>query len=79
MLKDGTLGLKAIKEAGGMALVQSPEEADYPEMPQSAVDHDGAPDLIAPVDALASEICRLLRPKPSAEPEAGHRAGILLG
>jgi two-component system chemotaxis response regulator CheB len=45
MLKDGTLGLKAIKEAGGIALVQSLEEAAYPEMPQSAIKHDGKIDL----------------------------------
>jgi chemotaxis response regulator CheB len=58
--KDGTLGLKAIKEAGGVALVQAPSEAEYSEMPQSAIEHDGPVDLIAPVDRLASEICRLV-------------------
>jgi two-component system, chemotaxis family, protein-glutamate methylesterase/glutaminase len=41
LLKDGTLGLKGIKEAGGVALVQSPEEAEYPEMPNSAIAFDG--------------------------------------
>ena len=37
LLKDGTFGLKAIKEAGGVALVQSPDEAAYPQMPVSAI------------------------------------------
>jgi two-component system, chemotaxis family, protein-glutamate methylesterase/glutaminase len=32
LLKDGTLGLKAIKQAGGVALVQIPQEAEYPGM-----------------------------------------------
>lgn len=58
MLKDGTLGLKAIKEAGGVALVQSPEEAEYSEMPRSAIELDGPIDLVAPIDVLAQEICR---------------------
>jgi two-component system, chemotaxis family, protein-glutamate methylesterase/glutaminase len=58
LLKDGTLGLRAIKETGGVALVQSPEEADYPDMPMNAIVHDGTIDFIGPIDALASEICR---------------------
>ena len=64
MLKDGTLGLKAIKEAGGVALVQSPEEAAYSDMPCSAIKLDGAIDLVAPVDVLAGEICSLVRYAP---------------
>ena len=59
MLKDGALGLKAIKEAGGTALVQSREEAAYAEMPTSAIKHDGAIDLIAPVSKIAADIVRL--------------------
>ena len=60
MLKDGTLGLKAIKEAGGMALVQAPEEAAYPQMPRSAIRYNGPVDFIGPVQALAGEIRRLV-------------------
>jgi two-component system chemotaxis response regulator CheB len=59
LLKDGSFGLKAIKEAGGMVLVQSPAEAAYAEMPQSAIRYGGPIDLIGPIDALATEICRL--------------------
>jgi chemotaxis response regulator CheB len=50
LLKDGTFGLKAIKEAGGIALVQDPDEAAYPEMPRSAIKSDGAIDLVGPID-----------------------------
>jgi two-component system, chemotaxis family, protein-glutamate methylesterase/glutaminase len=57
-LKDGSLGLRAIKEAGGLTLVQSPEEAAYPDMPQNAIDYDGTIDFIGPIDAIADEICR---------------------
>lgn len=37
MLDDGTAGLQAIKACGGKAIVQLPEEAQAPEMPESAL------------------------------------------
>jgi two-component system, chemotaxis family, protein-glutamate methylesterase/glutaminase len=64
ILKDGSLGLRAIKEAGGVTLVQSPEEAAYPDMPQNAIDYDGPIDFIGPIDALAAEICRRVGASP---------------
>jgi two-component system, chemotaxis family, protein-glutamate methylesterase/glutaminase len=36
-LDDGSIGLAAIARAGGAAIVQSPEDALYPSMPQSAL------------------------------------------
>lgn len=52
---DGTEGLRAIKAAGGISLVQEPESAQFRSMPESAiaagvVDFCGGPDRIA--DAL---------------------------
>jgi two-component system chemotaxis response regulator CheB len=58
-LRDGTEGLAAIKEAGGVALVQSPEEAAFADMPRNAIGFDGPVDLVAPIHLLAKEICRL--------------------
>lgn len=57
MLKDGALGLRAIKEAGDVTLVQSPEDAAYPDMPQNAIVYDGTIDFIGPTDAIAEQIC----------------------
>jgi two-component system, chemotaxis family, protein-glutamate methylesterase/glutaminase len=38
-LDDGTAGLWSIKDRGGIAIVQSPDEAAYPSMPESALRH----------------------------------------
>ena len=34
---DGTAGLRAIRAAGGLAIVQDPDSAEYPGMPYSAI------------------------------------------
>jgi chemotaxis response regulator CheB len=37
LLRDGTDGLKAVHEAGGLTIVQDPTGAEYPDMPASAM------------------------------------------
>ena len=59
---DGALGAKAIKEAGGLILVQDPEEAEYPSMPKSAI-ATGLADVVAPVRDLACQLVALLKRK----------------
>jgi two-component system chemotaxis response regulator CheB len=39
LLDDGTVGLREIKRAGGIAIVQDPRDTEWPSMPQSALDH----------------------------------------
>ncbi|MGG7537594.1 chemotaxis protein CheB [Rhizobium sp. 12,4] len=72
-LKDGTLGLKFLKEAGGIALVQDPAEASFPDMPENAAMHDGEIDLIGPIETLAEFICEQvgLQPLSLGAPPAG--------
>ena len=56
-LGDGTAGLIGIKKHGGIAIVQDPDEAQYPGMPKNALKH-AAVDHCAPLadisDLLAS-------------------------
>ena len=39
MDQDGTAGLSDIKRHGGITIVQDPKEAEFPSMPQRALDH----------------------------------------
>lgn len=51
-MDDGTLGLWEIKQRGGIAIVQDPAEAPYPEMPRSAL-HNVEVDYSVPVDKIS--------------------------
>ena len=53
MGSDGTIGLKAIKENLGMAMVQDPASAKYEGMPRSAI-NTGLADYVAPAEKLAA-------------------------
>jgi two-component system chemotaxis response regulator CheB len=65
-LDDGTIGLAAIKQAGGTTLVQDPEEALYPSMPRSAIERVGV-DLVAPIADLARLVAERVTPAPDGE------------
>ena len=63
MGSDGTMGLRAIKEKGGVALVQEPASAKFDSMPRSAIDA-GLADLVAPAEELPGKIIAFLRHVP---------------
>ncbi len=52
---DGTFGLKAIKEAGGITFAQDPATAKYDGMPRSAME-SGWTDFCLPPDGVAKEL-----------------------
>jgi len=51
MGSDGTMGLRAIKEKAGLALVQEPSSARFDSMPRNAIDA-GLADIVAPAEEL---------------------------
>ena len=60
-------------------MVQSPDEAAEPGMPRNAIAFGCPIHLIAPIDDLAKEICRLTDPRPPGNThgkgETDNRAG----
>ena len=52
MLDDGVAGLAAIREAGGLVIVQAPDDAEFPELPTRAL-AALTPDAVLPVDEIA--------------------------
>jgi two-component system CheB/CheR fusion protein len=52
---DGSQGLKAIRDKGGMVLVQDPTQARYDRMPQNAINTDMV-DLVLPVEKMPDEL-----------------------
>ncbi|MGI9134110.1 MAG: chemotaxis protein CheB, partial [Rhodoferax sp.] len=57
---DGTLGLRAIKEHGGVSFVQEPTTAKFDAMPRSAIDA-GLADVVAAPAELAGRIVSYLK------------------
>jgi two-component system, chemotaxis family, CheB/CheR fusion protein len=74
---DGTLGLKAIKAAGGICLAQDPQSAAFDGMPRSAI-AGGCVDTVLPPDGLAREIARLAGGSYLREPGEGSTHEVLL-
>ncbi|MDP2109744.1 MAG: CheR family methyltransferase [Thiobacillus sp.] len=56
----GSLGLKAVKSEGGMAMVQEPSSAEYDRMPLSAVD-TGLADYVLPPGQMPEALIKYVR------------------
>jgi two-component system, chemotaxis family, CheB/CheR fusion protein len=59
---DGAIGVRAVKEAGGIILVQDPNEAEYASMPRSAI-ATGVADFVLPVRDIGRRLTELIRIK----------------
>jgi two-component system chemotaxis response regulator CheB len=70
-LDDGTSGLAAVKRAGGIAVAQDPDDALFPSMPKSAIDHVDV-DKIVPVSELGATLAALT----TVPPPAGERSDM---
>ena len=57
---DGSLGLKAIKEKGGLVIAQDPDEAAFDGMPRSAI-LTGAVDLVLPLASIPEALLKFHR------------------
>ena len=59
-LDDGTMGLRQIKDAGGMTIVQEPSDALYPDMPRNAI-QIVEPDYVVPLREIRTLLPRLIQ------------------
>ncbi|TSA13104.1 MAG: hypothetical protein D4R73_01320 [Deltaproteobacteria bacterium] len=57
---DGTLGVQAVKGAGGLTLAQEERQAQYPFMPRSAI-LTGMVDHVLPAEEMAAELVRYVQ------------------
>jgi two-component system chemotaxis response regulator CheB len=69
MLDDGTAGLLAVKMRGGVAIVQNPDDAMYPNMPRNAIENVEDIDHIAPLSDIPSILVGLVNIPMEIEPE----------
>ncbi|MDQ3805704.1 MAG: PAS domain-containing protein, partial [Acidobacteriota bacterium] len=80
---DGTLGLRRIKEEGGISIAQEPQEAEYDGMPRSAI-RDGLVDFVLPVADIPEKIIgirdasqKIKLPPEGGEPPTGEELDAL--
>ena len=73
---DGTRGLRAINEAGGFAMVQDPETAEFDGMPRTAI-ATGVVDRVLPPQELAGLIYQLVRSRHTPDPVQTDAASVL--
>lgn len=77
---DGMRGMRAVKEAGGMIMVQEPSSARFDGMPRSAMS-TGLVDHVVPPDAMAERLLRYVDrvPVPPPEPSADREVEVEVG
>lgn len=63
---DGAEGVRAIKKAGGMVLVQEPETAKFDAMPRNAI-NTGSADFVLPPELMHREVFNFVKVAPIAD------------
>jgi two-component system chemotaxis response regulator CheB len=64
--RDGAIGLRRIKEKGGLTVVQDPRTAEYPVMPLAALKKTRA-DHVLDIAQIGRLLCELGRPRAAAD------------
>ncbi len=70
---DGSLGLKAVKESGGLVIAQDPDEAGYDGMPRSAIGM-GVVDLVLPAAKIPDALVKFDRRMALTRPQNGSQS-----
>ena len=66
---DGAIGVKRIKERGGLTIAQDPDEAEHREMPSTAI-ATGMVDWVLPVAQMPARLIGISRPRRAAQAAA---------
>ncbi|HEX6714152.1 MAG TPA: chemotaxis protein CheB [Thermoleophilaceae bacterium] len=71
LLDDGASGLRFVKQSGGSAVVQDPEDALFPSMPAAAMALTDV-DRVAAASKIAEALCALIEERPDSAKHADH-------
>jgi two-component system, chemotaxis family, protein-glutamate methylesterase/glutaminase len=72
-LDDGAAGMRFVKERGGAALVQDPDDALYPAMPRNAASFTDV-DRVEPVNRMGDAICEVIETPVETDADTIERA-----
>jgi two-component system, chemotaxis family, CheB/CheR fusion protein len=67
---DGSVGLKDVKELGGVIMVQHPNDAEYNSMPLAAI-NTGLADVVLPAAQLAEKLVEYVQHRPQLPHDPG--------
>lgn len=71
---DGAVGIKDVKEVGGLIMVQQPEDAEYDSMPRAAL-NTGLVDVVLPAGDLAEKLADFAQHQPKLPHDPGQLTG----
>ncbi|WP_229722606.1 chemotaxis protein CheB [Xylophilus rhododendri] len=74
--RDGAVGIRAIRDGGGLAIVQDPEQAEFDRMPRSAI-ATGMADWVLPVEQIGARILQHHARAPEQAPQLQARQAPL--